>query len=324
MAMPSFDLRRNRLDFFPDQVPSIREAVWSEIGAEVTVRRHLCGDQTSQICLLELQDPLPVYPEGFRWIDSHVNEHAWADALSMEAWRQWKLVDDSEQRLAPWEELGWYRSASTWVLERLEQVGYRPLGPVEQIKGAWGWSSLLRVDTDHGKVYFKAGYPRPPFEAKLLPHLAEVWPAKMPRVLAADSQRNWTLLAEFSGVNLEPLDMRLHAQAIRTFAEIQRDSCNHLWRWHDAGVRDMSPRTLLWEMEINPAAYRQIETILPRIRELFLELADSPLPLCSRQRGFPGGQYSCGRRRLPLFRLGVRRDRSSVFRAQLLSESHGP
>lgn len=289
LDIPSFELPRNRLDFFPDQVIQIREAVRREIGAEVTVRRHLHSGSDNQICLLELQAPLNSCPDGFRWIDTREAEHVWADPVSAEAWVLGLRALQSERRRAPWEELGWYRSASEWILEQLDRLSYRPTGSIEQIKGAWGWSSLLRVDTDRGHLYFKACYPRPPFEADLLPRLAELWPANMPRVVAADSERNWTLIAEFSGINLEPLGMDLHARALTKFAELQRESADQMPRWRKAGVRDMSPVALLTELQLNEAAYSRIEDLMPRIRELLQRLANSPIPLVLANEDFRAG-----------------------------------
>src|SRR5258708_17902063 len=70
------------------------------------------------------------------------------------------------------------------------------MGHVEQLH-ARVWSTVLRVRTEAGLVYFKAvAAPLYAFEPDVTRALADLLPANLPRVLAVDEARHWMLLAD--------------------------------------------------------------------------------------------------------------------------------
>jgi hypothetical protein len=97
-----------------------------------------------------------------------------------------------------WEQPGWLRPTAAWINQQLTELGNPATGPVEQVKH-WFLSAILRVPTAQGWVYFKAtnGSPLMVNEALLTQRLAQVFPAVMPRPLAIDAERDWSLLADF-------------------------------------------------------------------------------------------------------------------------------
>jgi hypothetical protein len=73
---------------------------------------------------------------------------------------------------SPWQVPGWFRKADHWIQFQLDRLGMQPTGDVQQYRVGWNVSCLLRVPTSRGWVYFKAGYAKPPTEAKLTEALA--------------------------------------------------------------------------------------------------------------------------------------------------------
>jgi hypothetical protein len=74
-------------------------------------------------------------------------------------------------------------------------MGWQRTGPYIQLH-ARGWSSVLRLPTTGGNLYFKAVTQPFAFEPPLTALLAELRPAESPRVLAVDHARRWLLMAD--------------------------------------------------------------------------------------------------------------------------------
>ena len=245
-AFPSVVLPPLRLNFFPDHVPRIRQEMRYMTGLEMTVRRHLQDLGNVQICVMEVQAAAGSLPDGYVWLERG-EDAAWANEPSALAWRAWAAArtEDADSQAAPWERSGWFADAALWVRTRLHESGHTLTSPVEQFKGAWGWSSILTAETDRGRVYFKADYDRPPKEAAVVRKLAERWPQNVPHLLAADVQRNWMLMPGFAGVSLEPLVTEHYVSAVSLFAKIQRSSAPDINVWKELGCPDMTPDALM-------------------------------------------------------------------------------
>src|SRR5205809_2748741 len=115
---------------------------------------------------------------------------------------------------------GWFADAVAWIQSQLALPGYTAAGPIEQLKAAWGWSSILRVPTTAGRLYFKADYAKPPSEPALILALAERWPDNVPTIVAADLDRGWMLMRDFDGRMLDEQSLSECQGAVRPFAEL--------------------------------------------------------------------------------------------------------
>jgi hypothetical protein len=113
----------------------------------------------------------------------------------LDAWLAERKTDPVPEQRAPWARPGWWKAATTWIRERCEDLGYSPTGPIEQVK-VCAWSSVLRVATDAGAMYFKATAACADFEPAVTALLAELTPAMSPRVLAVDAERAWMQMAD--------------------------------------------------------------------------------------------------------------------------------
>ncbi len=167
-------------------------------------------------------------PVGARWVAREELRR-----LTAREPAQWALVEGVLQELksgvapprrVPWAQPGWFAQASGWMADRLEGIGRRASGAVEQRRN-WCLSCVLRAPTAAGNVYLKAPSAHFKNEARITLGLAERFPDDVPRVLAADEARSWLLLEDAGDVirhaDTTP-DARLWEQALRRIGELQR------------------------------------------------------------------------------------------------------
>lgn len=129
-----------------------------------------------------------------------------------------------QERLIPWTGPGWFEPASAWVHAELELQDITVSGPIEQPHSR-PWSTVLRVPTVEGNIYFKAVSPVDPYEPALLGALARWRPERVPRLLSVDAGRGWVLMRD-AGQRLRELirptrDMRPWLPVLPHYAEMQ-------------------------------------------------------------------------------------------------------
>ena len=103
-------------------------------------------------------------------------------------------VQDQPYQL-PWEHPDWLEQATAWIHAQLEAQGTDITGPIE-ILHQRPWSTLARLSTTNGTVYFKAPAPAYPYEAALTQALARWRPDCTVPVLAVDLDQGWLLTAD--------------------------------------------------------------------------------------------------------------------------------
>lgn len=304
-ACPSVRVPRQRLPFFPGYIPVIRQELRRETSLEVTVLRHLQDWDDVQVCVLEVHSNCDGLPVGYLWLDAQ-EEVAWADERSAQAWQAWQsaLSTGDASTLAPWEHAGWFAEAALWVQGRLHEARYTLCGPIEQLKGAWNWSSLLTAETDKGTVYFKADYKRPPQEAAVIRKLAERWPLNVPQIIASLPEHGWMLMPDFEGIGLETLEASYSLSAVSQFAQIQRSTAPDISDWKRLGCSDMTPNALLRLTEhlladtavlshgedgLSREEQMELESKLPQIAQMLDRLASSGLPPTISNEDFRAG-----------------------------------
>jgi hypothetical protein len=116
-----------------------------------------------------------------------------------------------------WLEREWRDEAEAWIRERTEVTG-----PIEQ-PHVYPWSTVMRVQTADGDLWFKAVSPQHAFEPKLGVLLAEAFPDRVTELLAIDADRRWMLMRD-AGTRLRELDgadLRNWEAVLPRYAEIQ-------------------------------------------------------------------------------------------------------
>ena len=94
-----------------------------------------------------------------------------------------------------WTQPGWLEQAHAWILAQLERLDIRADGPIEQ-PHVRVWSTVLRVPTREGVLYFKANAPIFAHEAALVAAWTRWGCDHIPRVLTTDAEHGWILMAD--------------------------------------------------------------------------------------------------------------------------------
>jgi hypothetical protein len=123
-----------------------------------------------------------------------------------------------------WLQPDWLATAKRWIAAELERLGLEPAGEIEQGHVRW-WSTVMRVPTTGGDLYFKANAPPHRFEAALIAMLARLRPGHVPELPAVDPDRGWMLMRD-GGTRLRelvqsPADLARWEQLLPRYAELQ-------------------------------------------------------------------------------------------------------
>lgn len=94
-----------------------------------------------------------------------------------------------------WTDPAWLADAHAWIDEQTAALGLARAGEVEQ-PHVETWSTVLRVPTSRGPVWFKANHGPLEHEARLVTLLAERVPDLVEPLLAADLDRGWMLMGD--------------------------------------------------------------------------------------------------------------------------------
>jgi hypothetical protein len=119
-----------------------------------------------------------------------------------------------------WLEPDWRAEAEAWIRDRA-----RVAGPIEQ-PHVYPWSTVLRIPTDDGDLWFKAtSLEVHGFEPELTGILAAEFPDRVTELVAIDAERGWMLMRD-AGTRLRELlesadDVHRWEDVLRLYAEVQ-------------------------------------------------------------------------------------------------------
>lgn len=128
--------------------------------------------------------------------------------------------------LFPWTEPRWLEQATRWIEAELKRLGLSATGAIEQ-PHVRPWSTVLRVPTTEGSVFFKANSPAYAHEAVLALALARWRPDCTAAILAADEDRGWMLMRDGGRALRDHIrsaeDLRHWDAVLPLYAGLQRD-----------------------------------------------------------------------------------------------------
>ena len=191
-----------------------------------------------------------------------------------------------------WTEPAWLESAHEWICSQLDRLGLEPAGEIEQ-PHVMPWSTVLRVPTSRGPVWFKANVPDLAHEAAVIEILAGRRPDLLPALLATDLERGWMLQAE-GGTRLREIleknrDFDVWERILPLYAELQIAAAADRDRLLAAGAPDRRLSVLpgQFEMLLGDSAalasltemeLEHLRTLVPRIDAECRELEAYELP----------------------------------------------
>jgi hypothetical protein len=245
------------------EAPEIRTELRERLALDTTVLRSVYvrprqgDDDAPRVTALECHTRGWTPPSSARWV-----ARAELDDLPLAVPAHRDVIAaalDEAQRAAvpaarpPWARSGWLPFASAWIEQRLAELDYFPTGPIEQFH-AREWSTVLRVPTTRGLLYFKADAPYAVFEPALTQALDRVVSGCVPRVLAADTDRGW-MLTEDGGTRMRDVmapgsacDLATWEAMVPQYAALQQASATHFDVLAASGCPD-------WRLAHLPALY---------------------------------------------------------------------
>lgn len=144
---------------------------------------------------------------------------------------------------AKWKSPDWRAAAEEWVLASMASADIRQTGPIAQPRVRF-WSTQLTVETDAGRLWFKANNPSQTFEARLVHELSSIVPEYVVPPLAIDAERGWMLSLD-QGETLYGEgrnDRAAWARMVADFVDVQQRLVDHEQRLLDSGLAAFDPR----------------------------------------------------------------------------------
>jgi hypothetical protein len=200
-----------------------------------------------------------------------------------------------------WTDPLWLAAAHAWIADELVELGSEVAGTIEQ-PHVYPWSTVLRVPTPEGDVYFKANAPELRHEAAVVGLLAGRRPDCVPGLLAVEPGRGWMLMAD-AGMQLRQLvqqERRLSRwlDVLPLYAGVQLDVADAAGELLAAGAPDLRlavlPRRfeeLLDGLGALPEGERsRLRGRIPQVAELCHELAGFGLAETIQHDDFHDGQ----------------------------------
>jgi hypothetical protein len=185
-----------------------------------------------------------------------------------------RLSEMTEARQALWTDPAWLAEVNDWLKAALRQQGMEMTAAPEQIH-IQPWSTVLRVSTDAGNVYFKATAPGLAQETAITQALYQWQPDCIPQVLHTDTGRGWMLLAD-GGQRLRErfkagLAMSAWMEILAEYADLQIGLAGHVDELLALGARDR-------RLSLLPALYQAL-------------LADTEWLLLDQPDGLTSSEY---------------------------------
>src|SRR5437899_453402 len=164
-----------------------------------------------------------------------------------------------------WTDPTWLTGAQAWIERHVTCTG-----ETEQVH-LQRWSTVLRVPTAHGDVYFKANEPELRHEAALVSLLAARRPDCVPSLIAADLERGWMLM-EDAGTRLRDIvererDLSRWLEILPLYAGVQLDLVTDVPALLAAGVPDLRLALLADRYEQLLDSLPELARDDPRLRE---------------------------------------------------------
>jgi hypothetical protein len=200
-----------------------------------------------------------------------------------------------------WTDPLWLVEAHAWIYEHVARLGLGAVGTIDQ-HHVRRWSTVMRVATERGDVYFKANTAALRHEAAVVALLASHRPDCIPPLLAVDLERGWMLMAD-AGVRLRGIvererDLTCWLEILPLYAGVQIDLADHADELVAFGVPDLRLSALPARFEqlldalvgLPAIDRRRLQGSVSRVRQMCDELAGYGLPETIQHDDFHDGQ----------------------------------
>jgi hypothetical protein len=191
--------------------------------------------------------------------------------------------------MTAWTDPEWLSEAHAWIHERAADSGANVTGTIEQ-PHVQLWSTVLRVPTSEGDLWFKANHPTSAYEAAVVRVLADTRPDVVPALRAVDLERGWMLMGD-GGERLREVVERERSlerwlDVLPRYGELQRDVSAHADDLVRLGAPDRRLATLPAQYErlleqtdgLTDEEHDRLTRAVPYVRETSRTLAALGIP----------------------------------------------
>lgn len=229
-----------RTQFFKDYRAALRgaeltEAIFKNYGLDTFLVRHVYGSEDDHFVELEVRPKGMTRKLEAAWVGKEEMQRLRGDREGppnvYETWLEQAESGAIPPHRRPWERRGWLQPASRWIHRELERLGIQVVGSVRQVTAAWRESSVLRVKTTQGWVYFKASAPDAVNEARLTAVLSAVFPQRVAQPLAVHEKLPWMLNRDLGKPLGTDIDQRDQQQLLFALGDLQVKACSQMKRW---------------------------------------------------------------------------------------------
>ena len=155
-----------------------------------------------------------------------------------------------------WHDPHWQKQAHDWIRTEAERNSIQLMGEIEQ-PHTLHWSTVMRVPSNDGMIFFKATAGETIYEIPLTQKLAKWYPDDMPELISMDATRGWMLMrdgGEQLRASIRPTkDINPWEPVITRYAELQIGLAEHVDEILALGIPDHRPSAL-------PALFKQLLT----------------------------------------------------------------
>ncbi len=183
-----------------------------------------------------------------------------------------------------WHDPAWLRQVHDWIHIQTAKLNIQITGEIEQ-PHVYPWSTVLRVPTDQGILFFKATAAETVYETALTQQLAEYYPSCLPEFVATDKTRGWMLMrdgGEALRASIRPTkDIVPWKPVIKLFSEVQVGCIEHVPELLTLGIPD-------WRIVHLPELYAGL-------------LADAESIMVDQPKGLTSEEFNRVQERAPRF-----------------------
>ncbi len=203
--------------------------------------------------------------------------------------------------MTDWSDPIWRLDADAWIDAELARLRLVRAGEIDQ-SHMRPWSTVMRIPTDAGDIFFKANAAPERYEAPLIAQLVRRRPDCAPELLATHPDRGWMLLAD-AGTMLRELiererDLTRWREVLPLYAGVQLDLMSDVDELLALGVPDMRLEVLptlveemLGELDADVVSeHDRLAAMQPTIAEMCDELASVGVPETLQHDDFHDGQ----------------------------------
>ena len=222
-----------------------------------------------------------------------------------------------------WQDPVWQKEAHAWIHAEARRQSIQINAEIEQ-PHVYPWSTVLRVPTNEGTLFFKATAAETLYESALTQKLAGWFPDCMPELLAADTARGWMLMrdgGEPLRASIRPTqDIAPWRPVIARYAEVQIGLAEHVSEILALGIPDhrlavlpalytqllTDEESLMIDQEkgLTSAEWQQLKGMAARFGQICTELASFEIPESLNHGDFHDGNVLLRDGRITFFDWG--------------------